>query len=402
MQAHEDHGKAIDSGLSRRSFLKLGAVGVGAAAAFGVAGCGQSSSGGASASSASASSSASGSASSASSSASSAAKQTVSFKDQNDNDVTVEIPCERMVVLQHHSLDMLCQLGAQDRVVGVVDSWKKNLGDYMTEVFPGIDKLPTPGGLQEWNVEQIAALNPDVVIAAAQAPEDAMQQVRDLGIPVVVVTLRGEGKQAEAQNPRLANADAAYTEGCEWAVKTLGMLSGKDDTAEEIWNFCLDSRDIVDKAVGDIKDDERVKVAVLANGIAYGNDKYVGCQLLRSGAVNAAALAGVQGNTDYNAELVATWNPEAIITQDRYPDDYKTITTDPQYAELQAVKDGKVIEAPYWTKPWGNPDTDSIALGELWLAHTFYPDKVSAKQVQDKANDFYDWFYGIKFTDTVE
>lgn len=380
-------------GISRRKFLTLGAMGAGAIAALGAFGC---SSGSGSAASTSASSGTS------SDSVSAASKQEISFKDQNDYDVTVTVPCERMVVLQHHSLDMLCQLGAQDSIVGIVDSWKKNLGDYMTEVFSGIDKLPTPGGLQEWNVEQIAALNPDVVIAASQAPEDAMQQVRDLGIPVVVVSLRGEGKQAEAQNPRLANADAAYTEGCEWAIKTLGKLAGKDDTAEEIWNFCLDSRDIVDKAVGDISDDARVKVAVLANGIAYGNDKYVGCQLLRSGAVNAAALAGVQGNTDYNAELVATWNPEAIITQDRYPDDYKTITTDPQYAELQAVKDGKVIEAPYWTKPWGNPDTDSIALGELWLAHTFYPDKVTAKQVQEKAENFYDWFYGIKFTGTVE
>ena len=396
MATSEDFNKMTDNGFSRRSFLKLSATTVGAAAALGVVGCSQG------AASSAASGSGSTSAASASASASSAAKKEISFKDQNDYDVTVTVPCERMVVLQHHSLDMLCQLGAQDSIVGIVDSWKKNLGDYMTEVFPGIDKLPTPGGLQEWNVEQIAELKPDVVIAASQAPEDAMQQVRDLGIPVVVVSLRGEGKQAEAQNPRLANADAAYTEGCEWAIKTLGKLSGNDDTAEEIWNFCLDSRDIVDKAVGDIKDDERVKVAVLANGIAYGNDKYVGCQLLRSGAVNAAALAGVQGNTDYNAELVATWNPEAIITQDRYPDDYKTITTDPQYAELQAVKDGKVIEAPYWTKPWGNPDTDSIALGELWLAHTFYPDKVTAKQVEEKAQNFYDWFYGIKFTGKVE
>lgn len=219
---------------------------------------------------------------------------------------------------------------------------------------------------------------------------------------MVVVSLRGEGKQAEAQNPRLANADAAYTEGCEWAVKTLGRLSGTDDVAEEIWKFCEESRAIVDEAVGNIKDEDRVKVAVLANGIAYGNDKYVGCQLLRSGAVNAAALAGVQGNTDYNAELVATWNPDVIITQDRYPDDYKTITTDPQFAELKAVKDGKVIEAPYWTKPWGNPDTDSIALGELWLSHTFYPEKVSAKQVEDKAKDFYNWFYGIPFTGKVK
>ena len=396
MATSEDFNKMADNGFSRRSFLKLSATTVGAAAALGVVGCSQ----GAASSAASGSGSAS--AASASASASSAAKKEISFKDQNDYDVTVTVPCERMVVLQHHSLDMLCQLGAQDSIVGIVDSWKKNLGDYMTEVFPGIDKLPTPGGLQEWNVEQIAELKPDVVIAASQAPEDAMQQVRDLGIPVVVVSLRGEGKQAEAQNPRLADADAAYTEGCEWAVKTLGKLSGKENVAEEIWNFCLDSRSIVDAAVGDISDAERVKVAVLANGIAYGTDKYVGCQLLRSGAVNAAALAGVQGNTDYNAELVATWNPEAIITQDRYPDDYKTITTDPQYAELQADKDGKFIEAPYCTKPWGNPDTDSIALGELWLVHTFYPEKVSAHKVEDKAKAFYDQFYGIDFKGTVK
>lgn len=394
MAEHEDYGIARENGLSRRSFLKLGALGVGTAAAIGVVGCAQNTS----ASSASGGSSSA----SASASASSAAKQEISFKDQNDYDVTVTVPCERMVVLQHHSLDMLCQLGAQDSIVGIVDSWKKNLGDYMTDVFPGIDQLDMPGGLSEWNVEQIAALEPDVVIAASQAPEDAMQQVRDLGIPVVVVSLRGEGKQAEAQNPRLADADSAYTEGCEWAIKTLGKLSGKEDVANKIWEFCLDSREIVDKAVGDISDDERVKVAVLANGIAYGNDKYVGCQLLRSGAVNAAALAGVQGNTDYNAELVATWNPEAIITQDRYPDDYKTITTDSQYAELQAVKNNMVIEAPYWTKPWGNPDTDSIALGELWLSHTFYPEKVPAKTVQEKAEAFYKDFYGIEFTGTVE
>lgn len=375
---------------SRRSFLKFSALGVGSMAAFGITGCAQGFS-----------SSNSSDVADASASEPSASKTEITFKDQNDNDVTVSVPCERMVVLQHHSLDMLCQLGAQSSIVGIVDSWKKNLGDYMTDVFPGIENLPMPGGLQEWNVEQIAALNPDVVIAAAQAPEDAIDQVKNLGIPVVVVTLRGEGKQAEAQNPRLANADAAYTEGCEWAIKTLGTLSGKEDTAEEIWDFCLDSRSVVDNAVGDIEDDERVKVAVLANGIAYGNDKYVGCQLLRSGAVNAAALAGVQGNTDYNAELVATWNPDAIITQDRYPDDYETITTDSQYAELNAVKDGQVIEAPYWTKPWGNPDTDSIALGELWLAHTFYPDKVSADQVEDKAREFYERFYGIEFTGTV-
>ena len=378
----------IESGaLTRRSFMKASAVGVGGVAMAGMFGCssGESSKG-----------------ESKESQTTQTAKEEWSFKDQADNEVTVSVPVERMVVLQHHSLDMLAQLGAQDKVVGIESKWKSDLGDYMTDVFPGIEDLPMPGGLSEWNVEQIADLKPDVVIAASQAPEDAMQQVRDLGIPVVVVSLRGEGKQEEAQNPRLADADAAYTEGCKWAIETLGKLTGTDEKAADIWQACTESRDIVDKAIGSVADDQRIRVFVACpDSKTYGNDKYVGCQLLRAGAVNVAAQ-DIQGYKPYTIEMLANWNPDVIIVQDRYPEVYQSITTDASYSELSAVKSGKVILAPYWTKPWGNPDTDSIALGELWLSHTFYPDKVSTSVVEDHAKDFYSNFYGIEFTGSVE
>lgn len=240
-----------------------------------------------------------------------------------------------------------------------------------------------------------------MVIAASQAPADSIQQLLDLGIPVVTVSLRGEGKQDEAQNPRLADADAAHTEGCEWAIKTLGKLVGKEDTANQIWDFCTDSRAIVDDKIGDVSDSERVRVFVACpDSQTYGNDKYVGCQLLRAGAVNVAAN-DIQGYKQYTMEMLSTWNPDDIIVQDRYPEVYTTVTTDPSYAELAAVKNGKVILAPYWTKPWGNPDTDSIALGELWLSHTFYPDRVPADTVLEHTRDFYKKFYGIEFSGTV-
>ena len=49
-----------------------------------------------------------------------AGKETWTFIDQADNEVTVEIPVERMVVLQHHSIDILCQLGAEEQIVGKI------------------------------------------------------------------------------------------------------------------------------------------------------------------------------------------------------------------------------------------------------------------------------------------
>ena len=70
-------------------------------------------------------------------------------------------------------------------------------------------------------------------------------------------------------------------------------------------------------------------------------------------------------------------------------------------SDLSAVKSGNVLLAPYWTKPWGNPDTDSIALGELWLAQKFYPEKVPAETVQDYATRFYQDFYGVEFAGAI-
>lgn len=324
------------------------------------------------------------------------------FTDQADNEVTVTLPIEKMVVLQHHSIDIINQLGGQDKIVGVEEKWSTNLGSYIADIWPEIKDMPTCGTLSEPNVEAVAALEPDVVIVASQANEDACNQLRDMGIPVVVVSLRGEGKQAEAQNPRLSNADLAYTEGCEWAVKTLGALTGRSDQAEELWAFCEESREMVEEAVGEIADEDRITaVAVFNNNSVYGNDKYVGCMLLRAGGVNAAA-ADIQGNGEYSAENLAAWDPDYIITQDRYPDVYEMLTTDPAYAEIRAVKEGHVILAPYWTKPWGNPDADSMALGELWLAHIFYPDKVSADTVLERAKEFYERFYGVEFTGTLD
>lgn len=383
-------------GLSRRSLVKAGVAGIAALGALGVAGAALAKAEDVS----SASQEAAGETSSAFV-APESAEGAWTFTDQGDYEVTVRIPVQRIVCMQHHSLDMLCQLGQQDKVVGTEAKWQSDLGDYMLDVFPGIEDVATPGDLTDWNVEELVELKPDVVIAASQANEDAMKRVRDLGIPVVMVSLRGEGKQAEAQSPRLADADAAYTEGCEWAVKTLGALTGSLDKANEIWDFCCASRETVDEAVGDIADDERVRAFVpMRDDKTYGNDKYVGCQLQRAGAVNVAA-ADIQGNGAYTVEQLANWDPDVIIIQDRYMDLYESFTTDAKYAELRAVKDGNVLLAPYWTKPWGNPDTDSMALGELWLAHQFYPEKVSEDEVLDRAKQFYQDFYGIEFTGEI-
>ena len=329
------------------------------------------------------------------------AGESYTFTDQAGNEVTVKAPVERMVVLQHHSLDIICQLGGQDKIVGVESTWQRDLGDYIADIWPAIKDMPTPGTLNQPNIEEIAALKPDIVIVASQSDQASAAKLREMGIPVAVISLRGEGKQAEAQNPRLSNADKAYTDGLHDAITILGHLTGRDAKAKELWAFAEESRAIVEKAVGNIPDDQRVTaIPVGSKHMVYGNDKYVGCMLLRAGGINPAAK-DIQGNGEYNVESMAKWNPDVFFNDTATTEIYTEFTTDPAYAQLRAVQNGNVIEAPYWAKPWGNPDADSVALGELWLAHMFYPDKVSADVVMERAKKFYETFYGVPFTGKV-
>ena len=144
-----------------------------------------------------------------------AARLAETINDQANREVSVRFPSERIVCLQHHSLDIITQVGGQKSLVGVVKGWERLLGGYMRDVLPGIEALPTPGDLNDCNVEEIAKLKPDLVIVAVQFDKGKIAQLEKLGIPVLVVALRTwQGEQKEAQSPdfgpknSLSSADA--------------------------------------------------------------------------------------------------------------------------------------------------------------------------------------------------
>lgn len=176
-----------------------------------------------------------------------AARLAETINDQANREVSVRFPSERIVCLQHHSLDIITQVGGQKSLVGVVKGWERLLGGYMRDVLPGIEALPTPGDLNDCNVEEIAKLKPDLVIVAVQFDKGKIAQLEKLGIPVLVVALRTwQGEQKEAQSPDLADPDTAYTLGCKWAVETLGRLTGREKQAEALWNFAMENRKYVE------------------------------------------------------------------------------------------------------------------------------------------------------------
>lgn len=323
------------------------------------------------------------------------------FTDQKRRLVSVKYPVERFACMQPHSLDILTQLGVQDRIVIIEDNIEKNLGEYITKIWPDVKNLPRGGTLSEPNVTEIFKSEPNLVILSDQASLNSIRAFERLKVSTMITTLRYERKKNEPHSKKPEDSDRAYTKGLKWVVEMYGFLTETQERAQKLWDFCMQSRDIIESKIGDISDENKVKVFVaMPENQTYGNDKYIGTQLFRAGAINVAA--DIQGIDQYSVEQLSNWNPDYIIVHDKYMELYDMITKDPKYAELKAVKEGNVFLAPYWIKQWEAPSTDSVALGELWLAHKFYPDKISAEEVETRAKSFYKEFYGAEFTEVVE
>ena len=111
-----------------------------------------------------------------------------------------------------------------------------------------------------------------------------------------------------------------------------------------------------------------------------------------AGAYNVAA-ATIKGFKQVSLENVLEWNPAVILVQDRYPDVVPQILNDQGWANIQAVKDKKVLLMPEYAKAWGYPMPEALALGEVWLAKALYPQRFQDVDLDKMVNDYYQKFY---------
>lgn len=92
--------------------------------------------------------------------------------------VTIPAPPETIVSLAPSTTEILFALGLGQRVVATDD-----LSNYPPEAA----SLPKIGGYGGVNYEQIAALEPGLVLAAGITPPEQVQKIEELGLPVLVV-----------------------------------------------------------------------------------------------------------------------------------------------------------------------------------------------------------------------
>jgi len=85
-----------------------------------------------------------------------AAQADLVFKDDTGQEVRLKAPAKRIITLAPHAAESLYAAGAGDKLVGTVD-----YSDYP----PAAQKVPRVGGYSRIDLEAVAALKPDLVIA---------------------------------------------------------------------------------------------------------------------------------------------------------------------------------------------------------------------------------------------
>ncbi len=322
--------------------------------------------------------------------------------DQIGRQVTIPDRVDRVVVLQHQTLNLLVQLKATDKIVGILANWKQQLGDGYAQLVPELNHKAMLGDLTHVDLEQLVALHPQVVFVTNYAPKEMIDQISALGIPVLAISLRHDdaGQQGKI-NPTMQNEEQAYDRGIKEGITLIGEVVNQPQQAKALIDAAFAGRKLVSDRLKDLPAQQRVR-AYMANPdlTTYGSGKYTGLMMAHAGAFNVAA-ATVQGFKQVSMEQVVAWNPQVIFVQDRYPKVVNDIKNDANWQSIAAVKNHQVWLMPEYAKAWGYPMPEAIGLGELWMAKKLYPEKFRDIDMQQQADRWYQRFYRTHYHDNA-
>jgi iron complex transport system substrate-binding protein len=235
----------------------------------------------------------------------------LTYEDAYGNVVTIESEPETVVSVSPALTEIVYALGAEDKLIGRTDYC-----DYPEEVFD----IPSVGAIDNPDIEIIAELEPDVVIASSIFSEEAYNSITELGIPVVIIR------------------DETTLEGMFDVVADVADVIGCHDEGEALVEE-LSSE--LDEIRANAPETDVTVYYCMSYGeygdYTAGGDTFIGDIIESAGAVNAAA--DVSG-WSFSAEALVEADPDYILIDEWNYDGF--ISTEP-YSSLTAVQEGNVI-----------------------------------------------------------
>jgi iron complex transport system substrate-binding protein len=239
----------------------------------------------------------------------------------------------RIVSLACSNTEIVCALGCAHMLVGVDDH-----SDYPTEV---VDRLPKVGPDLEIDVERVAALGPDLVLATLTVPghEKVVERLEAKGLPFIA--------------PEPVSLQDVYRD-----IRDIGARLGVPDRAERLVND-------METEIGPLPSGNDLEEANAPRILIQWWPKPVITPGRRSWATDVLGAAGARGvlaDEDVKSRPmtdaeVADLAPDAVVLSwcGVHPDKYRpdVVLRNETWASLPFVRDGRVfcVGEPYLGRP---------------------------------------------------
>jgi iron complex transport system substrate-binding protein len=227
---------------------------------------------------------------------------------------------KRVVSLAPSNTEILYALGAGPTVVG-----RDDFSDYPAEA----KALPSVGGnMGKYNLEQITALKPDLVLAAGLNSPELIKSIENLGLTVYYL-----------QNP--TDMDGLYTN-----LHTVGILVGKVSQADDLSNALKKRVQDVETRLSGVQTRPTVYYELDATDpskpYTSGTGTFVDQLIKLAGGQNIGESLG-DGWATISQEDLLVKNPDIILLGDAaYGVSPDSLAKRPGWSGLSAVKNGKI------------------------------------------------------------
>lgn len=315
---------------------------------------------------------------------------TVEIVDMGGRTLTIPTPdkLERIYPDGSTSLMLLYTLAPDKMTAAPSQSGSAFTEEQKPYVMPEVWDLPSYGtqsGKGTLNLEAIKAADVQVILSMGTAAiSDADISAADelqaqLDIPVVLFS--GDSEE--------------YAE----AYRLLGQILDREEDAETLIAYCDNIVATVEAVAAQVPQEDRVRLYYaegddgLATEPASSNRSYV---FNTAGAINVAQVDAQSGygQSAVSMEQVLSWNPQIIITQGT-TNAYETIMSDPNWASIDAVKNGRVYEMPSQPYSWADrPPSVNRFIGLHWMANLLYPELYDI-DIVEVAIDYYKVMYHV-------
>lgn len=260
-------------------------------------------------------------------------------------------------------------------------------GEYFTKDTAGLPVFGTFYGKKaNLNKEALMAADPQVVMDMGEikGSEESMTKdlddlMRDIQIPVITLE--------------------AYLDNTPDVYRTLGVLLGKEERAEELAVFADEAIKRASEAREKVTKPVTVYYSSSDDGLeAIPTGSFHGEVIEKTGGVNVvpASFSTQQGSV--SMEQLYLWDPDVILLSK--PKAYETATTSKAWSLLSAVRNGRVYLVP--SEPYSfidSPPATNRLIGIYWLGQLLYPE-LYPEDLVEKTIEYYGLYYNYELSES--